>query len=66
MTDILSWILVNKIKLIGAFFAIEGGANLVWWFINPPTDNVNIVWQNVWEVGRILRTIFGIVLIILG
>jgi len=66
MTDVLGWILTNKIKLIGAFFAIEGGANLVWWYFNPPNDPTNATMQTVWEVGRVLRVILGVVLVLFG
>lgn len=50
---------------IGIFFALEGGANLVWWHFNPPTDNANSKLNVVWEGGRVARTILGLVLIFL-
>jgi hypothetical protein len=58
----IGWIVLG----IGVFFMLEGAGNLVWWYINPPTDNVNVVWQSLWEVGRVFRVILGIALIALG
>ncbi|MGD0329317.1 MAG: hypothetical protein ABSB40_06625 [Nitrososphaeria archaeon] len=46
------------IKGIGAFIAIEGAANIwYWWDDKHP-------WY--FQVGRLLRTVFGIVLVVLG
>ena len=49
-------------KAIGVFFAIEGGANIVYWRLygNGVKDN------NYWQMGRLLRMVLGIVLVILG
>ena len=49
-------------KAIGVFFAIEGGANMVYWrlFGRGVKDN------DYWQIGRVLRTVLGIVLVILG
>jgi hypothetical protein len=49
-------------KTIGVFFAIEGGANIVYWrlFGRGVKDN------DYWQIGRLVRTVLGIVLVILG
>jgi hypothetical protein len=49
-------------KAIGVFFAIEGGANIVYWrlFGKGVKDN------DYWQIGRLMRTFLGIVLLILG
>lgn len=57
--------MITLIQVIGIFFAIEGGANLVWWHFNPPADNANSKLNIVWESGRVARVILGLVLIFL-
>ena len=49
-------------KAIGAFFAIEGGANMIYWrlFGRGVKDN------DYWQIGRMLRAVLGIVLVVLG
>jgi hypothetical protein len=51
---------------LGIFYALEGGANIVWWYLHPPIDPVNATMEKVWEGGRLTRTIGGIVLILLA
>ena len=58
--------MVDLIQGIGIFFALEGGANLVWWHFNPPTDQTNKTMQMVWEAGRVLRTVLGVALVVFG
>ena len=50
------------IKAIGVFIRIEGRANIVYWhlFGNGVKDN------DYWQIGRLARTVLGIVLVILG
>jgi hypothetical protein len=50
------------IKVIGVFFAIEGGANIIYWRLLGKGVKDNDYWQ----VGRLLRTVLGIMLVILG
>ena len=47
---------------IGAFFALEGAANIVYWFYrgNGVKDN------NYWQLGRALRLALGLVLVALA
>ena len=49
-------------KSIGVFFATEGGANMIYWrlFGRGVKDN------HYWQIGRMLRTVLGIVLVVLG
>ena len=55
---------MNLIVLgLGAFFAGEGAANLVWWHFFPPQDKTNSKMEMVWEAGRFVRTIGGLILI---
>jgi hypothetical protein len=49
-------------KVIGAFFATEGGANMVYWRLFGRSVKDNYYWQ----IGRLFRTVLGIVLVILG
>jgi len=49
-------------KAIGLYFAIEGGANIVYWRLCGRGVKDNYYWQ----LGRTLRTVLGIALVILG
>ena len=50
------------IKVVGAFFALEGAANIYYWYRygNGVKDN------DYWQWGRVLRMILGIALVVLG
>ena len=50
------------IQLVGAFFAIEGAANLVYWYIWGGGVKDNMYWQ----VGRGLRMALGLGLVFLA
>jgi len=62
MSSLIDWLQGHWIKLVGVYFAVEGGANLIYWYLygGGVADN------NFWQVGRALRLIFGIALIIFG
>ena len=47
------------VRLIGAFFAIEGAGNLVYWHIY----GVGIADNNFWQLGRALRMALGLILV---
>ena len=49
-------------KAIGVFFAIEGGANIVYWRLLGKGVKDNDYWQ----MGRLMRAVLGVVLVILG
>ena len=53
----MSWV-----KWIGFFFLIEGLANIIYWYKN----GTGIKDDNYWQLGRLLRMIFGIILVIFG
>jgi len=50
------------IVAIGSFFALEGGANIIYWarYGNGVKDN------NYWQIGRALRMALGLALIVFG
>jgi hypothetical protein len=57
--------MIDFVQAIGVFFVLEGGANLVWWYFHPPVDPTNATMEKIWEAGRFVRVILGIVLIAL-
>jgi hypothetical protein len=50
------------IKAIGSFIALEGGANIIYWYLygNGVKDN------DYWQIGRALRMALGLALIVFG
>jgi hypothetical protein len=50
------------IKLIGLFFMGEGVANLVYWYLY----GIGIADNDYWQLGRLLRFMLGLALVILG
>jgi hypothetical protein len=46
-------------ELVGVFFAIEGGANLFYWYVWGGGVKDNLYWQ----FGRFLRMVLGLILV---
>ena len=61
MPQIAEWI-IWAIRGWGLFYLVEGGANLVYWYLYGGGIKDNPYWQ----IGRLIRTIGGLVLILLS
>jgi hypothetical protein len=50
------------IKGIGAYFAIEGAGNIVYWYLfgGGVADN------NFWQIGRFIRMVLCLILVVYG
>ena len=54
---------MNLVLLVGGgFIAVEGAANLVYWYYFPHSAGAR--WW--WEIGRVIRIVVGLIIVSIG